>query len=130
MPSGRALGYNPSCSCVFLWTVPAALGDHDGSAVGHLPARDGLPHDQPTAWSLCRPSRTLGALLSSDDFESSVERTATLHPLWQAQLSRPGVGSGRCALGGDAIDGGWLGLSDRLAIGAAAFECQRLEPSG
>jgi hypothetical protein len=35
-----------------------------------------------------------GALLSSDDCGSSVERTATLHPLWQAQLSRPGVDSG------------------------------------
>jgi hypothetical protein len=40
---------------VFLWTAPAALG------------------------SPCR----LGALLSLDDFGSSVERTATLHPLWQ-----------------------------------------------
>jgi hypothetical protein len=25
----------------------------------------------------------LGALLSSDDYGSSVERTATLHPLWR-----------------------------------------------
>jgi hypothetical protein len=29
-------------------------------------------------------NRTPGASLSSDDFGSSVERTATLHPLWQA----------------------------------------------
>jgi hypothetical protein len=27
--------------------------------------------------------RRLGALLSLDDFGSSVERTAKLHPLWQ-----------------------------------------------
>jgi hypothetical protein len=29
---------------------------------------------------------TVGALLSSDDYGSSVERTATLHPLWQARV--------------------------------------------
>jgi hypothetical protein len=34
--------------------------------------------------------RRLGALLSSNDYGSSVERAATLHPLWQVQLSRPG----------------------------------------
>ena len=45
-------------------------------------------------------------LLSSDDYGSSVGRTAKLHPLWQAQLSRPGVGSGRCVVGVDAVDGG------------------------
>jgi hypothetical protein len=53
MPSGRALGH----PTVFLWTTPAALGNHDGSAVGHLPARDCLPHDQPAARSLRRPNR-------------------------------------------------------------------------
>jgi hypothetical protein len=37
-PSGRALG-RPT---VFLWTAPAALGDHDGSAVGP-PASARLP---------------------------------------------------------------------------------------
>ena len=52
-PSGRALGH----PTVFLWTAPAALGNHDGSAVGHLPARDCLSHDQAAARSLCRPSR-------------------------------------------------------------------------
>jgi hypothetical protein len=31
-----------------------------------------------------RQQRTRGALLSWDDFGSSVERTAKLHPLWQA----------------------------------------------
>jgi hypothetical protein len=29
--------------------------------------------------------RTPGALLASDDFGLSVERTARLHPLWQLQ---------------------------------------------
>jgi hypothetical protein len=33
---------------------------------------------------LCEGGRILGALLSSDDYGSSVERTAKLHPLWQA----------------------------------------------
>jgi hypothetical protein len=32
-----------------------------------------------------RVERRLGALLSSDDFGSSVERSAKLHPLWQGQ---------------------------------------------
>jgi hypothetical protein len=36
--------------------------------------------------------RRLGALLSSDDFGSSVERTAKLHPLWRGQ--RWGAGRG------------------------------------
>ena len=35
-----------------------------------------------------RQQRTRGALLSSDDYGSSVERTATLHPLWQGLLSQ------------------------------------------
>jgi hypothetical protein len=36
----------------FLWMAPAAPGNHDGSAVRHLPARDHLPHYQPVARSL------------------------------------------------------------------------------
>jgi hypothetical protein len=31
---------------------------------------------------------TGGALLSSDDYGSSVERTATLHPVWQGEVRR------------------------------------------
>jgi hypothetical protein len=40
----------------------------------------------------------LGALLSSDDFGSSVERTAKLHPLWREQ-SRRGLSSIRGRVG-------------------------------
>jgi hypothetical protein len=40
MLSGRALGH----PTVFLWTAPAVLGNHDGSAVGHLPVRDCPSH--------------------------------------------------------------------------------------
>jgi hypothetical protein len=49
----RALGH----PTVFLWTAPAALGDHDGSAVGHLPARDCLVPCRVAARSLRRLSR-------------------------------------------------------------------------
>jgi hypothetical protein len=68
-PCGRALG-RPT---VFLWTAPAALGDHDGSAVGPLPVRDCLA--RPGSCSVPPPARLrLGALLSSD--EVRVERRA------------------------------------------------------
>jgi hypothetical protein len=40
--------------------------------------------------------RRLGALLSSDDFGSSVERTAKLHPLWRAAVTETGVTVGDC----------------------------------
>jgi hypothetical protein len=68
---------------VSLWTVPAALGDHDGSAVGPS-ASARLPAALPGSCSVAPPAKPrLGALLSSDDFGSSVKRTAKLHPLWQ-----------------------------------------------
>jgi hypothetical protein len=31
-------------------------------------------------------SRAIEIMLSSDDFGSSIERTATLHPLWQVHM--------------------------------------------
>lgn len=42
---------------VFLWKAPAALGNHDGSAVGQLGVRDCLSHHQAAARSLRRLSR-------------------------------------------------------------------------
>jgi hypothetical protein len=46
-----------------------------------------------------------GALLSSDDFGSSVERTAKLHPLWQVvqALEWPGGSSGLSGDGEELI---------------------------
>jgi hypothetical protein len=65
-----------------LWTARAAPSNDAGSAtVTCLPARDYLPHHQAPTRSVnpAAPWRT--ALL--DDYGSSVERTAKLHPLWQ-----------------------------------------------
>ena len=41
----------------------------------------------------------LGALLSSDDYGSSVERTAKLHPLWQCRTDGRDVDEWRHDLG-------------------------------
>jgi hypothetical protein len=71
---------------VFLWTAPAALDS---------PCRLGGEAAFQREMASCRQllgrsagvERRLGALLSSEDFGSSVERTVTLHPLWQVQSS-------------------------------------------
>src|SRR5215204_6138635 len=74
--------------------------------------------------NLSRPGRccTQGALLSSDDCGSSVERTAKLHPLWQLQcgwvvtelrsvLAEEGWGSRtQSLLVRGALFAGWHGL--------------------
>jgi hypothetical protein len=66
----------------------AALGNHDGSAVRPpASARGCRLQCHAAAGSLAAAKRRLGALLSSDDFGSSVERTAKLHPLWRACVS-------------------------------------------
>jgi hypothetical protein len=65
------------CSCERRLRRSAA---HAGSAV-RPPARDSV--SPAAAWSLAGVERRLGALLSSDDYGSSVERAAKLHPLWQ-----------------------------------------------
>jgi hypothetical protein len=77
--------YTPSLSC-----GPGVCGlpTKVGSAMATLPAR---PQPRQLLVSLHRSSRASGALLSSDDFGSSVERTATLHPLWQASLRSVGL---------------------------------------
>jgi hypothetical protein len=49
----------------------------------------------PAGCSAAPPAkRRPGALLSSDDYGSSIERTATLHPLWRAGLVAQSVVSG------------------------------------
>jgi hypothetical protein len=55
--------------------------------VGHHP-----PLSSRRRW---RQQRTLGALLSSDDYGSRVERTAKRHPLWQAFASKGSVSTAR-----------------------------------
>jgi hypothetical protein len=54
------------------------------SAMATLPAR---PQLRQLLVSLHRSSRASGALLSSDDYGSSVDRAAKLHPLWQGLCS-------------------------------------------
>jgi hypothetical protein len=78
-PSDRALG-RPT---VFLWTAPAALGSLCRLGGEAAFQREIASHRQLLGRS-AGVERRLGALLSSDDYGSSVERTATLHPLWQA----------------------------------------------
>jgi hypothetical protein len=61
--------------------------------------------------------RCPGALLSSDDYGSSVERTAKLHPLWQAQLSRPGVSPGDARWAAMQLMEGRYELMEDLSVG-------------
>jgi hypothetical protein len=68
---------------VFLWTAPAALGSLCRLGGEAAFQREIASHQQLLGRS-AGVERRLGALLSSDDFGSSVERTAKLHPLWQA----------------------------------------------
>jgi hypothetical protein len=77
-PSGRALG-RPT---VFLGQRLRRLATMTARRWGHLPVRDCLA--RPGGCSVAPPAKPrLGALLSSDDFGSSVERAARLHPLWR-----------------------------------------------
>ena len=95
-PSDRALG-RPT---VFLWTAPAALGSPCRLGGEAAFQREIASHRQLLGRS-AGVERRLGALLSSDDYGSSVERTATLHPLWQARR-------GTCSwLPGDDRYGRW-----------------------
>jgi hypothetical protein len=75
-PSDRTLG-RPT---VFLWTAPAAL-----DSPCRLGGAAAFQHEMASRRQLLGRSagveRRLGALLSSDDYGSSVERTAKLHPL-------------------------------------------------
>jgi hypothetical protein len=77
-PSDRALG-RPT---VFLWTAPAALGSPCRLG-GEAAFQREIASRRQLLGRSAGVERRLGALLSSDDYGSSVERTAKLHPLWQ-----------------------------------------------
>jgi hypothetical protein len=69
--------------------APAGRRRVGRSATGTAPQEATLPRaghrrDQAVVGDTPPSGRRLGALLSSDDFGSSVERAAKLHPLWQA----------------------------------------------
>jgi hypothetical protein len=68
----------PSC-----WAWRLRMGNHEGSAMATL-ERDRSHAVTRQLFGVAPPSKPrLGALLSSDDFGSSVERAAKRHPLWQ-----------------------------------------------
>jgi hypothetical protein len=62
---------------------PAAIGNQDCLAVNTATAILAMVATRQLHGGSPRSRLRLGALLSSDDYGSSVERTATLHPLWQ-----------------------------------------------
>ena len=62
------------------WQTKAGFGDGNTASATVTTAATRQP------LGVARPSKArLGALLSSDDYGSSVERTAKLHPLWQCR---------------------------------------------
>jgi hypothetical protein len=70
------------CRTVDLRTAPATLGDDDRLGDGEVPASARLPTALPGARSIAPSAKPrLGALLSSDDYGSRVERDGGLHPL-------------------------------------------------
>ena len=75
-PSDRTLG-RPT---VFLWTAPAAL-DSPCRLGGEAAFQREIASRRQLLGRSAGVERRLGALLSSDDCGSSVERTAKLHPL-------------------------------------------------
>ena len=90
-PSGRPLDAE-ACSRGRRLRRSAA---QDGSAVRYLPARE-TPTAVPGSCSVAPSARPrLGALLSSDDYGSSVERDGGGHPLWQVHGGVDGCGRAR-----------------------------------
>ena len=79
-PSDRTLG-RPT---VFLWTAPAALGSSCRLG-GETAFQREIASRRQLLGRSAGVERRLGALLSSDDYGSSVERAAKLHPLWHEQ---------------------------------------------
>jgi hypothetical protein len=77
-PSDRTLG-RPT---VFLWTAPAAL-DSPCRLGGEAAFQREIASRRQLLGRSAGVERRLGALLSSDDFGSSVEPAVKLHPLWQ-----------------------------------------------
>jgi len=62
---------------------PAAIGNQDCLAVNTATAILAMATTRQLNGGTPRSRLRLGALLSSDDYGSSVERAAKLHPLWQ-----------------------------------------------
>jgi hypothetical protein len=118
-PSDRALG-SPTVSCGRRMRRSTA---HAGSAVRPpSSARQRLAGSCLVAppGSSWRP----GALLSSDDYGSSVERTGRLHPLWQAGYGTAVVGLRSESLNRRCVVHGWL---ERAAMSGSltAHSCYR-----
>ena len=102
MPSGRTLGH-PPCSCGQRLRGLATMTARRWATCQHETA------SRTTSPLLGLPAKPrLGALLSSDDFGSSVGRSSGRHVLWQ-RLERE---RGFCCLGDrfKALRGRWAGL--------------------
>jgi hypothetical protein len=119
-PSDRALG-RPT---VFLWTAPAALGSPCRLG-GEAAFQREMASRRQLLGRPARVERRLGALLSSDDYGSSVEPTAKLHPLWRWEVRLV------CTAWWGALDGVqlWFQL-DRMGAGASLVRWRGLPPRG
>jgi hypothetical protein len=119
-PSDRALG-RPT---VFLWTAPAALGSPCRLG-GEAAFQREMASRRQLLGRPARVERRLGALLSSDDYGSSVEPTAKLHPLWRWEVRLV------CTAWWGALDGMqlWFQL-DRMGAGASLVRWRGLPPRG
>jgi hypothetical protein len=80
-PSDRTLG-RPT---VFLWTAPAAL-DSPCRLGGEAAFQREIASRRHLLGRSARVERRLGALLSSDDYGSRVDRAASCHPLWRGDV--------------------------------------------
>jgi hypothetical protein len=74
------------------WTAPAALGSPCRLG-GEAAFQREIGSRRQLLGRFAGVERRLGALLSSDDYGSSVERTAKLHPLWRCCCNRKGKAS-------------------------------------
>jgi hypothetical protein len=77
-PRPTAARWTPTVS---LGTAPAARSNHDGSAVGHLPARDCRSQYQAPARPPRRPSRASAHCCPRKRLGSRVARDGDWHPL-------------------------------------------------
>jgi hypothetical protein len=112
-----ALAFPTAATTPYRWDAVRKLGrpdaacsisNQDSSTERTLPRRPGHRRDQTAAGNTLPSSRRLGALLSSDDFGSSVERDGGRHPLWRGveeQVEAGGLVRERMAMA-QVVDGG------------------------
>jgi hypothetical protein len=112
-PSDRTLG-RPT---VFLWTAPAAL-DSPCRLHGEAAFQREIAFRRQLLGRSAGVERRLGALLCSDDYGSSVEPTATLHPLWRGLCSRE-----RSERGGGSVKDSGAGIDWGMQVRQQPWCC-------